>query len=135
MWAVQTLGPIVDEEVEQLPEELRSHLTRAKIWEYASMTKLEDLHAKWMKNPKYRKAYEGLDEEYALKSTLIDARVSAGLTQAQLAKKMKTTQSAVARMEAGKGLPSTRTLTKLAAATGSKLRINFERIERVGKSR
>jgi transcriptional regulator with XRE-family HTH domain len=99
------------------------------------MTKLEVLHAKWMKNPKYKKAYNDLEEEYELMNALIDARISAGLTQAQLAKKMQTTQSAVARMESGKALPSTRTLTRLAAATGSKLRIKFERTERREQTR
>jgi phage-related protein len=28
MWTVETLGPVVDQEIEQLPEELRSHFTR-----------------------------------------------------------------------------------------------------------
>ena len=36
---------------------------------------------------------------------------------------MNTSQSAIARLESGRFRPSTRTLEKLAAATGSKLRI------------
>ena len=54
---------------------------------------------------------------------LIEARTRAGFTQAQLAARMKTTQSAVARMESGCTPPSTRTLEKVARATGSRLRI------------
>jgi transcriptional regulator with XRE-family HTH domain len=90
------------------------------------MTSLESLHQKWMKNPKYRKAYDDLEEEFVLISALIDLRATAGLTQAQLARKMKTTQSVIARLEGGKAHPSTRTLFKLAAATGTKLKISFE---------
>jgi transcriptional regulator with XRE-family HTH domain len=97
------------------------------------MTSLESLHQKWMKNPKYRKAYDDLEEEFVLISALIDLRATAGLTQAQLARKMKTTQSVIARLEGGKAHPSTRTLFKLAAATGTKLKISFEPAPKRGR--
>ena len=58
--------------------------------------------------------------------SLIEARIGAGLTQAQLAKRMKTSQSVVARLEGGRIHPSTRTLGKVAQATGTRLRISFE---------
>jgi len=58
---------------------------------------------------------------------MIEARSRAGLTQAQVAQLMSTTQAAVARLEGGGGKPSTRTLQKYARATGSRLRISFER--------
>jgi transcriptional regulator with XRE-family HTH domain len=90
------------------------------------MTRFEEFHRKWSKDPKYRKAYDALEDEYQLIGALIDARMSAGLTQAQLAKRMKTTQSVIARLESGHAQPSTRTLAKLAAATGTKLKIVFE---------
>ena len=54
---------------------------------------------------------------------LIEARTRAGLTQAELAARMKTTQSAAARLESGRTPPSTRTLEKVARATGTRLRI------------
>jgi len=37
------------------------------------MARVADLHKKSMKEPKYRKAYEALEEEFALASALIDA--------------------------------------------------------------
>jgi transcriptional regulator with XRE-family HTH domain len=98
------------------------------------MTSLESLHQKWMKNPKYRKAYDDLEEEFVLILALIDLRAAAGLTQAQLARKMKTTQSVIARLEGGKAHPSTRTLFKLAAATGTKLKISFEPVRKRGRA-
>jgi ribosome-binding protein aMBF1 (putative translation factor) len=97
------------------------------------MTTLDQLHHKWLKSPKYKKSYDALEGEYAFIGSLIDARATAGLTQAELALKMKTTQSAIARLEGGKANPSTRTLQKLAAATGTKLKITFEPLGKRGK--
>ncbi len=48
-------------------------------------------------------------------------RLDAGLTQAELAERMGTTQSAVARMEGGGTRPTLETLEKLAAAVGADL--------------
>ena len=96
------------------------------------MARITDLHKKWMKEPKYRKAYEALEEEFALASAVIDARNRAGLTQQALARKMGTTQPVVARLESGRTRPSMRTLERLAKATGSRLLIRFEPRERKG---
>jgi len=90
------------------------------------MTKLHDLHEKWMKSKDYRKAHEELAPEFALSRALIQARVSAGLTQEELAKRMETTQSVIARLESGRTRPSTQTLERLAAATNTRLVITFE---------
>src|SRR5580693_3444382 len=89
------------------------------------MARITDMHKRWMKEPKYRKAYEALEEEFALASALIEARNRAGLTQEELARKMGTTQPVVARLESGRARPSMRTLERLAKATGSRLLISF----------
>ena len=68
----------------------------------------DKLHAKWMKDAKYRKAYDDLEEEFRLASALIDARARAGLTQEELAARMKTKQAVIARLE---------TLSREAAAS------------------
>jgi transcriptional regulator with XRE-family HTH domain len=90
------------------------------------MTEVNDLHKKWMKSKEYRQAYEQLAPEFELARAVIAARLSARLTQAQLAQRMDTTQSVVARLESGRSRPSTQTLARLAAATGTRLRIAFE---------
>jgi ribosome-binding protein aMBF1 (putative translation factor) len=90
------------------------------------MTKVNDLHRKWMKNEEYREAHQELAPEFALARSVISARVAAGLTQEQLAQRMDTTQSAIARLESGRIRPSTQTLERLAAATGTRLKISFE---------
>jgi ribosome-binding protein aMBF1 (putative translation factor) len=92
------------------------------------MTKVKDLHRKWMESEEYRKAHEELAGEYALARAVIHARVAAGLTQEQLAVRMETTQSVIARLESGKTRPSTQTLERLALATGTRLQISFEPI-------
>ena len=89
-------------------------------------TKVDDLHKKWVKNPKYRREYETLEEEFSLAAALIEARARAGLTQQQVAQRMRTTQAVVARLEGGGSMPSTRTLEKYAKATGMRLKISFE---------
>ncbi len=89
----------------------------------------EKIAAKWRNDPAFMREYDALEEEFALASALIAARAQAGLTQAELAERMGTTQSAVARMEGGKGRPSTTTLAKVARATGTRLRVSFERVE------
>ncbi|HSR07768.1 MAG TPA: helix-turn-helix transcriptional regulator [Bryobacteraceae bacterium] len=91
------------------------------------MTKVSTLHKKWMKNEDYRQAYDELAPEFALARAVIKARVSAGLTQEQLAQRMETTQSVIARLESGRTRPSTQTLDRLANATGTRLKISFER--------
>jgi len=90
------------------------------------MSKVSDLHRKWMKSKKYRKAHEELAPEFDIARAVIAARVTAGLTQEQLARRMDTTQSVIARLEGGRTRPSTQTLERLAAATGTRLRITFE---------
>ena len=90
------------------------------------MARISEMHKRWMKEPKYRKAYEALEGEFAVAKAVIAARNRAGLTQMELARKMGTTQPVVARMEGGRIQPSLRTLQRLAQATGSKLTIRFE---------
>jgi ribosome-binding protein aMBF1 (putative translation factor) len=90
------------------------------------MARISEMHKRWMKEPKYHKAYEALEDEFAVAKAVIAARNRAGLTQTELARKMGTTQPVVARPEDGRMQPSLRTLQRLAVATGSKLTIRLE---------
>lgn len=90
------------------------------------MTKLRSFDAffrKQMKNPEFRREYEALEAEFALANELIGARAKAKLSQAEVARRMGTSQSAVARMESGRKMPSTSSLQKYARAVGRELRI------------
>jgi len=90
------------------------------------MTIVKDLHAEWMKDPEYRREFDALETEFAVARAMIEARARAGLTQEELARRMETSQSAIARLESGRSLPSARTLERFAKATGTHLRIVFE---------
>lgn len=85
----------------------------------------EEVFAKWRRDPEFLKARAELDDEFALVAELIRARMKAGLTQAEVAQRMQSTQPAVARLESGGRVPSTRTLQRYARATGHKLRISL----------
>ena len=81
------------------------------------------LHRRWSKDTDDKDAYDALAEEFR---TLTEARAAAGLSQAQLARRMKTSQSYIARLEGGKVRPSTSALERFAQATPTRLRIVFE---------
>ena len=84
---------------------------------------------KILAKPDVKKAYAALEEEYAALHAMLDARLAAGLTQADIAKRMGTTVSAVSRLEASlrseKHSPSYATLKKYAQACGKKLLVQM----------
>src|SRR5713101_2512641 len=89
--------------------------------EYWTMTiRFETLRRKWMKDPKFRAEYERIGPEMDLAMTLAEARRKAGLTQAELAARMKTSQAAVARIESGHGAPKWSTVERYARALGAR---------------
>jgi transcriptional regulator with XRE-family HTH domain len=100
-----------------------------------STIRIDDLAKEWMKDPAFRREYDALEEEFALAKALMDARDRAGLTQSQVARRMKTTQTAVARLEGGRINPSTKTLARYAQATGHRLVIGFEPLAKKTRSR
>ena len=93
------------------------------------MTSLDEFKAQLLRNPHFREEYERADAEYSIVESLIEARLSADLTHAQIAERMGITQSAVARLESGMASPSFTTLRRFAEATGTKVRVTFVRME------
>ncbi len=93
------------------------------------MTYIDELHDEMMKSPGYRAAHRASGPVYQLIEALIAARAQAGVTQAEIAERMGTTQSAVARLEGWTANPSVKTLRKYAKATGTRLVVSFEPIE------
>jgi transcriptional regulator with XRE-family HTH domain len=81
-------------------------------------------------NPDVRREYEALAPEFEVARELIAARVRAELSQAELAQRMGTTQSAVARMESGRRLPSMTTLARYAKATGARAQVRIVPLEK-----
>ena len=87
--------------------------------------KFDDIKSQWMKDPEFKKAYDDLELEYEIALELIQARMTSGLTQAEIASRMGTTQSVIARLESGRILPSVRTLSQYAKATGKHLHVSL----------
>ncbi len=71
--------------------------------------------------------YDRLDEEFASLDVFLKARADAGITQAQVAERIGTTQSVIARLESGRGRhsPSLSTLRKYAHALGCRLELRL----------
>lgn len=73
----------------------------------------------------FAEAYETAGLAMDLAETAYRARTTAGLTQAQLARKMGTTQSAIAAVESGARTPTVELLDRLARACGQRLTITI----------
>lgn len=90
------------------------------------MKTLKTLKAELLANAEVRAAYEEQAEEFSVAGELIAARARAKLTQAEVAERMGTTQSTVARLEGGHSKPSMRTVERYAEATGCRAVVRLE---------
>lgn len=90
------------------------------------MTDVNELFEGWKKDPEFLKEYEALEEEFSIASALISARAQADMTQEDVAAKMDTSQSYIAKLEGGTVSPTMKALKRYAEATGSRLKIVFE---------
>lgn len=89
------------------------------------MTSLSKLRERLLSSPEVKAEYDRLGPVYALVGTMVEARHEAGLTQEQLAARMGTTQSVVARLENAHHMPSLNLVTRYAAALGREVRFEL----------
>lgn len=82
------------------------------------MSKWEDLEKELLSDPATKKEFDKLVPLYAVISELIAARIKHKMTQADVAKKVGTKQSSIARLESGNINPSLEFLQKVAQAMG-----------------
>ena len=94
------------------------------------MTKLKDLKNRLLEDPEFREEYARVDDEFTLIEALVRARMTAKLTQMELARRLGTTQSAIARLEGGRVSPSFKTLRRYAEATGTRLTVGLVHADR-----
>lgn len=91
----------------------------------------DEMVAQWMKDPAFKMVYDALEPEFSLFDELLKARQEAGLTQVEVALRMGSKASAVARLESGGGRkkhsPSIATLRRYAEAVGCQLEIKLIR--------
>ena len=87
----------------------------------------KELKARVLKRADVKSEYDQLDKEFAFLDEFLKARSSAGITQAEVAERIGTTQSAIARLESGSGKhsPSLATLQKYAHALGCRLELRL----------
>lgn len=91
----------------------RQHLD-FEVWERESL-----------KDPEIKAEYEKQQPEFALIQAMLDARIEKGITQKEIARRMKTKQSVISRLETGNANPSVAFLKKLASALNTNLEIHF----------
>lgn len=84
-----------------------------------------DLKNELLSDPKVAAEYEALAPQFAVIKALMAARRKARLSQSEVAERMGTTQSSIARMESGKGSVTIDSIQKYAKATGQKIKLEF----------
>lgn len=89
--------------------------------------KLSVLKNELMTDQVFKKEYESLEQEFNFAAKMIEVRLQERLSQEQVASRMGTTQSVVARIESGRPLPSLRTLMRYAAAVRRTLDISLSK--------
>lgn len=82
-----------------------------------------ELHQKWMKDPGYRREYEKLQPEFQIARAIIAARIREKMTQEELARKAKTGQAVISRLENMNASPSLGLLKRIAKALNTKIQI------------
>ena len=93
---------------------------RTSLWRSHAEVKKE-----LFKDPAVKKAYDDLGPQFALIEKIIEKRINEGLTQKELARRVGTKQSAIARFESGSYNPSLAFLQKLARGLGVKLEVTI----------
>jgi ribosome-binding protein aMBF1 (putative translation factor) len=78
-----------------------------------------------LKNPKFKKHYDKDSKRLEIAYQIVQLRKQYGISQSELARKLGTTQSNVARIEAGQQNFTTHTLQKIAEAFKRDVRIEF----------
>lgn len=89
------------------------------------MKSYSKIKQKFLKDKMVKKEYEKLGAEFKLAQIIIEKRLTKGFTQATLAHKIGTKQSAIARLESGNYNPSLVFLGKIAKALDTKLTVSL----------
>lgn len=97
--------------------------------------RVSDMAARRRSDPAYAELERRYEQSMAIADLVILHRTRRGVTQRELARRMGTSETAVARLESGFHLPSTETLRRLAAALGGRLTIGIAYDERTAATR
>lgn len=89
------------------------------------MSEFREFVAQQLQEPDFKAEYDALEDEYIIIQAMIDARKKSGLTQKELAARTGIAQADISRLENGNANPSLRTLRRLAAGMGMKVKLEF----------
>lgn len=89
------------------------------------MTKFNDYLNEQMKDPAFKEEWDALEPEFTIMQAMIDARKASGLTQKQLSERTGIAQADISKLESGNANPSLKTLQRLAAGMGMKVKVEF----------
>ena len=92
------------------------------------MTNFKDYLKEQMSDPAFKQEWDALEPEFSIVQALIDARKESGLTQKQLSERTGSAQADISKLESGNGNPSIKTLQRLAAGMGMRVKIEFQSI-------
>ena len=100
------------------------NISNKEVGKYKPVS-FSDVKKEWLKNPKFKKAYDELEPEYAIIRAILKKRIESKMSQKDLAKKLGTGQSAISRLESGTYNPTLSFLKKLSSTLGGKLEIKI----------
>lgn len=86
-------------------------------------TTYRQLKKELLSDPKVKKAYDALETEYQIASQMIEARIKQKMSQEELARRAKTGQAVISRLEGMNAKPSISLLSRVARALNTKFRI------------
>ena len=89
------------------------------------MTSFDDYLKVQLKKPEFKKEWDRTEPDYQVLAEIIKARIEKKLSQRELAKKAKTTQAVLSRIENMTVSPSIQLVQRIAEAMGKKLEIKF----------
>lgn len=89
------------------------------------MTDYEAFRKKLLSDPEVLKAYEAPKAEFEVAMALIKARLAAKMTQLDVARRMRTSQAQIARLESGQHFPSMSSIHKDAQAVNRKINLSI----------
>lgn len=94
--------------------------------EKVQLTSVDDYLKEQLKDPEFKKIWEEGEAQYQATRQLIKARIKKKMSQRHLAKKAKTTQAVISRIERMAVNPSIGLLQKIAKALGKRMEIRFK---------
>lgn len=92
------------------------------------MTMFDDYLKQQMQDPDFKQEWDAMEPEFAIAQAMINARKESGLTQRQLSEQTGIAQADISKLESGNANPSIRTLQRLAAGMGMRVKIEFQPI-------